>query len=196
MLSAPCPWPPLISTAPHPIASNRWPWLSMAASLTATGSSRSAAASGRFGVISEARGMSPVRKRLDRAGIEQPIAGSRHHDRIEHDMFWRPSLKRRRDGFDGRCLRHHPDLDGIDVEIAENRVDLRGDEIGGHVMNAGTPRVFCAVSAVIDGRAIDAERRKRLQVGLDAGATDESEPAMVSAIGVVMFARSNFRGHE
>ena len=35
---------------------------------------------------------------------------------------------------------------------------------------AVTPLVFCAVRAVITERAVDAERRKRLEVGLDAGA--------------------------
>jgi len=45
----------LISTAGQPIASSRLPWLSMAASLAATGSSSKAAASAGFGVISEAR---------------------------------------------------------------------------------------------------------------------------------------------
>ena len=28
-------------------------------------------------------------------------------------------------------LRHHADLDRLDVEIAEHRVDLRGHEVGG-----------------------------------------------------------------
>ena len=39
MLSAPCPWPPLISTARHPIASNRLPWFSIGGFARATGSS-------------------------------------------------------------------------------------------------------------------------------------------------------------
>ena len=40
---------------------------------------------------------------------------------------------------------------------------------GGTSWMAVTPMVFCAVSAVIDGSAVDAERGKGLQVGLDAG---------------------------
>ena len=85
-------------------------------------------------------------------------------------MFRRPSLQPRGDGLDRRHLRHHPDLDGIDVEIAENRVDLRGDEIGGHLMNAGDALGVLRGQGRDHGGAIDAERRKRLQVGLDAGA--------------------------
>ena len=50
---------------------------------------------------------------------------------------------------DARGLRHHADLHRADVEIGEHRVDLRGDEFGGHRMNAGDALVFCAVSAVI-----------------------------------------------
>ena len=46
-------------------------------------------------------------------------------------MFGRPARERRHDGIDGRELRHHADLDGLDVEIAEHRIDLRGHEIGG-----------------------------------------------------------------
>ena len=74
MLSAPCPCPPLISTAGQPIANSRRPWLSIAASLSATGSFSKAAASGMFGVISDASGMSFVRKRIDGFGRQQPIA--------------------------------------------------------------------------------------------------------------------------
>ena len=43
----------------------------------------------------------------------------------------------------------------------------RSVETACHVV---TPRVFCAVTAVIARRAVDAVRGERLEVGLDAGA--------------------------
>jgi hypothetical protein len=86
-------------------------------------------------------------------------------------MFRRPSIERSRDGLDGRPLRHHPDLDGIDVEIAEHRIDLRGHEFCRHVMDAGNTICVLRGQGRDRGGAIDAERRKRLQIGLDAGAT-------------------------
>ena len=53
------------------------------------------------------------------------------------------------DGIDDRRLRHHADLDRADVEIGKHRVDLRGDELGRHLMDAADAVVFCAVSAVM-----------------------------------------------
>ena len=44
-------------------------------------------------------------------------------------------------------LRHHADLDGADLEIGEHRVDLRGHEIGRHLVNAADARACSARSA-------------------------------------------------
>src|SRR5260370_8543706 len=52
-------------------------------------------------------------------------------------MYWRPPRYPGGDGIDRRQLRHHADLDGLDIEIAEYRIDLRGHEILGHLMNGG-----------------------------------------------------------
>ena len=170
MLSAPCPCPPLISTAGQPIANSRRPWPSIAASLAATGSSSRAAASGRFGVISAARGMSFFRSAstASAASSRSPevatITGS------STTCFGRQRVKPCGDGVDGRKLRHHADLDGADGKIAENRIDLRGDEIGRHRMDAGDAARVLRGQRGDHGGAIDAERGKALQVGLDAGA--------------------------
>jgi len=85
-------------------------------------------------------------------------------------MFWRPPCQPCGDGIDGGKLCRHPDLDGIDLKIAENRVDLRGHEAGGHRMNAADAARVLSGQGRDDGRAVNAERGKRLQVGLDAGA--------------------------
>ena len=123
MLSAPCPCPPLISTARQPIASSRLPWLSTAASLDATGSSSSAAASGRFGVISEAQRDELCAQRIDRFRRQQAIARGRDHHGIEHDMFRRPARQPRGNGVDHGALRHHADLDGADAR-SENTASI------------------------------------------------------------------------
>ena len=85
-------------------------------------------------------------------------------------MLWRPPRQPCGDGIDGGKPRHHPDLDGVDVEIAENRVDLRGHEVGGHNMNATDATCVLSGQGGDDRRAVDTERGKRLQVRLDAGA--------------------------
>ncbi len=101
-------------------------------------------------------------------------------------MSGRPALKASRDGVDGRKLRHHADLDSADGKVAENRIDLRGDEIAGHLMDAGDAACVLRGQGRYDGGAVDTERGKGLEVGLDAGAAGRIEPAMVSATGVVI----------
>ncbi len=114
--------------------------------------------------------MSFVRSASNGVRRQQPVARGRHHHGIEHDMFWRPARQPRGDGVDGRKLRHHPDLDRVDVEIAENRIELRGHEIGGHLMDAADAARVLRGQGRDDGGAVDAERGKGLEVGLDAGA--------------------------
>ena len=145
------------------------PWLAIAAPLSATGSSSSAAASGRLGVISDARGMRLVRKLVYRVRGQQTIARCRHHHRIEYDVFRRPARKPGNDGLDGPTLRHHPDLDGLDVEIAKYGIDLRGDEIGRYLMNAADAGGVLRGQRRDNGSTIDPECRKRLEVRLHAG---------------------------
>jgi hypothetical protein len=43
----------------------------------------------------------------------------------------------------------HADLDRIDADVLDHGVDLVGEELEGTPWMARTPRVFCAVSAVI-----------------------------------------------
>ena len=166
----PAPWPPLISTARHPIASRRWPWRAIAASLCATGSSSNAAASGRFGVISEARGTSFVRSASTASGASSrspdvaTITGSSTTCRGDHRVS--PAAMA---SIVANCATI-PILTASTVEIAEHGVDLRGHERRRHRMNAADARRVLGGQGGDDGCAIDAERRKRLQVGLDAGA--------------------------
>ena len=53
---------------------------------------------------------------------------------------------------------------------SSHRVELGDTRSGASACTASTPRVFCTVSAVMHGGAVDSEGLERLQVGLDAGA--------------------------
>ena len=84
-------------------------------------------------------------------------------------MSWRPPLKPGHDGVDYGSLRDHADLDGLHAEIGEHRVDLRGHEIRGHLMNAADALGVLRGERRDHGRAVDAEGGKRLEVGLNTG---------------------------
>ena len=165
-------------------------------SLVATGSSSSAAASGRFGVISEARGMSSLRKPATASGASRrspevaTITGS------STTCFGDQRASAGDDGLDGRALRHHADLDGLDVEIGEYRIDLRGDEIGRHRDGCRcTPVRVLRGQRRDHGGAIDAERGKGLQVGLDAGAAGRIRAGNGERDGIVIgIASRDFAG--
>src|SRR5436305_14425373 len=86
-------------------------------------------------------------------------------------MLWRPMPQGRGDGLDRRNLRHHADLDRADVEIAEHSVKLRGDEIARQVMNSADGFRVLRGQRRNDGGAVDAERGKGLEIGLNAGPT-------------------------
>ena len=160
----------MISTAWHPSASNRLPWFSTAASLA------------RHRLVEQGRGFRQIGRdhrrqrnefgaqRVDGFRREQPIARGCDHHGIEHDMLRRPARQPGDDGIDDRRLRHHADLDRADVEIGKHRIDLRGDEFGRHLMNAADACGVLRRQRRDHGSAVDAERGKRLQVGLDAGA--------------------------
>ena len=68
-------------------------------------------------------------------------------------------------------LRQHADLHRVDSRDRKTpRRSARAMKSAGTSWIALTPCVFCAVSAVMTRRAIDAERGKGLQIRLDAGA--------------------------
>ena len=63
-----------------------------------------------------------------------------------------------------------PILTAPTVEIGKHRVDLRGDELGRHLVDAADALGVLRGQRRDHGGAVDAERGKRLEVGLDAGA--------------------------
>src|SRR6516162_4483050 len=74
------------------------------------------------------------------------------------------------DGVDRGRIAEHSDLDGTDGEVGEHRIDLRADEIGRHLMGGEHTGVVLRGEHGDNGSAIDAERGKRLEIRLDAGA--------------------------
>ena len=148
----------------------------------ATARERNAAASSRLGVMRSTSGSSS-RSAVQESGARQRVARRGRHHRIvddERSCFAPPQAVRDRSDDVRGCK--HADLHRADVEIVEHRFDLRRD----HLRRRGQERAHA--KGVLRGqrgdrrRAVDADRGKSLEVGLDAGAAPESEPAMLSAV--------------
>ena len=75
-----------------------------------------------------------------------------------------------RDGKNGARMRQHADLHGTDFKIEKHGVDLRHDEFRWHVMDRRNAVRVLRGQCGDDRGAVDAERRERFQVRLDAGA--------------------------
>ena len=74
---------------------------------------------------------------------------------------------------DRRGAREHADLHRVDGEVGKHGVDLRGDEVRRHVVDAGDAQRVLRGQRGDHGGAVDAERREGLEVRLDAGAAAE-----------------------
>ena len=72
---------------------------------------------------------------------------------------------------DRRGIGEHADLHRADIKIGEHGIELRGDKIGGYVMNAEHALGVLRGERGDDGGAIDAERGKSLEIRLNPGAT-------------------------
>ncbi len=102
--------------------------------------------------------------------VEQALPGRRHHDRI-HDEVGQPALGGQI-GDDGHVGGggQHAGLDRGDREVVEDRLDLQTQE---RRVGRDDPSYLDGVLGGERGdrrAAVDAERRERPQVGLDAGA--------------------------
>jgi hypothetical protein len=74
--------------------------------------------------------------------VEQAIAAFCDHDRIDDDLRQIERAHGGHNRFDDRRVCQHADLDGVRTEIADDRS-------AGIASHETTPRVFCAVTAVI-----------------------------------------------
>ena len=80
------------------------------------------------------------------------------------------AFERGGDGIDRAGVTEHADFHRAHFEVGKDRVDLRGDEICRHVVNAEHALGVLCGERGDDRRAIDAQRGKRFQIGFDAGA--------------------------
>jgi hypothetical protein len=59
------------------------------------------------------------------------------------------AVERGGDGLHRRRGMQHADLDGVDADVLDHRIDLVGQDASGTPWMDRTPSVFCAVSAVM-----------------------------------------------
>ena len=148
-LSVPCPRPPLINTAPQPMAINRLPWLTMSASPAATGSpSKAAAVSVRSSAPRPHRRQAGDRLRLP------PLPDQARRVSVTSAQGRPRSPRWCRDG-------RHPDLDGPYIEIGEYRVELGGDEFGRYLLDSAHAGGVLRGQSRYRGSAVDARARQR-----------------------------------
>ena len=108
---------------------------------------------------------------VDRVRREQPVARGRDHHRIEHDVALAASARAR-----PRRRRSRRRCDSMPIFTASTSRSENTASICAATKSAGTSWIAGDALGVLRGqrgddrRAVDAERRKCLQVGLDAGA--------------------------
>src|SRR6266851_3698567 len=109
-------------------------------------------------------------QRLHAVGVQQPLPARRGEHGIHHDQRQLQFLDGCRHRFDDRGRGEHADLRRMESEIAGDRFDLGRHEVGRERRHGLD--TFRALDG--DGsdraRAVQTERRKRLEIGLNAGA--------------------------
>ena len=108
--------------------------------------------------------------RAHRIAIEQRVAALGHHHRVDDEVGQLECGDGRRHRLDDCRRREHAGLRRVDRDVGGDGLDLRGHELGWQ-------RVRCRHDACVLGGdggdradAVAAVRRKRLEIGLDAGA--------------------------
>ena len=84
--------------------------------------------------------------------------------------------KARGDGLDDLGRAEHADLDGGDLDVLEDRVDLGADEFRRRQMNAANAFGVLRGEGRDRGHAVAAERCEGFEVGLNAGAAARIRP--------------------
>ena len=159
-----------MSTALAPSFNSARACCSISPSLLAIGASSSAAASGRFGVTMRARGISTRIKAstASRVSSRSPEVATITGSSTMFCALWRSSP--------AATASMAPTRDNMPIFTAptarsENTASIcLAMKSGGTSWIPLTPCVFCAVNAVIDAGAVDAERGEGFQIRLNAGA--------------------------
>jgi hypothetical protein len=80
----------------------------------------------------DGRDVHQLAERGYRGVVGELRAAGRHHHRIEDDRHLLELPQPVGDGFGRKGARDHPDLDRVDADIADDRVDLRKNRLGRH----------------------------------------------------------------
>ena len=131
----------------------------------------STSASGMFGVTTRARGSSSTRSVWMPSSSSRRVAARRDHHRVEDHQRQIQLLDRRGNRFDDGRRREHADLGRVDADVAGDRFDLRGDEIGRQRRERRDAERVLSGDGGDGARAVDAERGEGLEIGLNAGAS-------------------------
>ena len=130
-----------------------------------------------------ASGSSSVDDRRAGVVVEQDRARLGDHHRVDHDRHASEQRERLPDRLDGLPRAQHADLHGVDADVLRHRPDLLDDELARHRMDAVTPTVLCAVSAVIAVIPCTPQRANAFRSAWIPAPPPESEPAIDSTAG-------------
>ena len=110
-------------------------------------------------------------QRLHRGRLDQRGAGGRHHHRIEHHVRQRVAVDGLRHGLRDLGRVQHADLDRVHADVAGHGVDLRGQKIRRHGVDAGHAQRVLRRQRGERAHAVGAQRGKSFQISLNARAT-------------------------
>ena len=168
-------WPPVTTTQRGPSAWSaraapalaRPPVAPAPASPTRAG----ARASGRFGVITVARGSSRATSAARAAGSSSSAPDSATITGSSTTGVPAGSSSSASDhGLDRRRVAEHSDLHGVDPDVLRDRAHLGDDHLRRDCVDGGHADRVLRGDRGDRGHPVDAAGRERLQVGLDAGA--------------------------
>ena len=100
----------------------------------------------------------------------QSIAARRDEHRIEDDEAWLMKREPVRDRRDDSGRGEHPNLDGGDIDVFENRVDLRRGKTRKRDVHGSDPLRILRGQGGDDGHAVAAKRGEGFEIGRDARA--------------------------
>jgi len=66
---------------------------------------------------------------LDCVRGQEPVSALGDHHRVEHDVGRSVPLQRVGDRAHHVCVAEHADLDGVDTDVGEQRLQLLGDDL-------------------------------------------------------------------
>jgi hypothetical protein len=110
----------------------------------------------------------PADQHRDRVGKQQPAAGTRHHDRVDHEREV-PSGQRVGDGRDERRREQHAGLGRVGSDVIEHRVDLVPRERRRDLVDGADPERVLRGQRHDRRHAVGPAAREGLQVRLDPG---------------------------